>query len=400
MSTSQLQSGYGGGGGGGGLTGFTSATSTTGVNASIGVSALRTDVAMADGDIVLNPKGSAGGILAQIPDGTAANGNKRGQQAVDFQLLRWNANQVAAGNQSAVITGNGNRCASDYGAVVSGQGNAIGTGIQNFIGSGFSCTINNGANNCAIVSGQSNTVSATGLRAFIGAGFSNTSASTNSFVGAGTSNNVQSTGTHGFIGAGEGNNVAATHGAILGGQSNGVWSAYSSILGGGNNAVNAEYSSSFGWFANNELNGCLTHSSGAQGIVGDTQFQQIIYGVITTDAVQAELRRAGGTISVANGFGLFSNGAAVFEIFIVAKQTGNHAASWRCYATLHHDGTTVSLLGTPQISLLGSVGNGANWSVAIASSTSPFNRIQILVTGQAATTIKWAATIRATRVAV
>ena len=53
-------------------------------------------------DFVISPKGS-GSILAQQPDGTAEGGNIRGAYAVDLQMLRTSATQVAKGNFSIVI---------------------------------------------------------------------------------------------------------------------------------------------------------------------------------------------------------------------------------------------------------------------------------------------------------
>ena len=58
-------------------------------------------------DIVLETKGT-GGILAQQPDGTATGGNKRGNFAVDLQMDRSTATQVASGVLSAIVGGYGN----------------------------------------------------------------------------------------------------------------------------------------------------------------------------------------------------------------------------------------------------------------------------------------------------
>jgi hypothetical protein len=102
-------------------------------------------------DLVLRPKGD-GCILADLPDGAASGGNKRGQNSIDLQTARGNAAQVASGLYSAILggqacTASGNRavvvCAfgcsatGDYGTIVGGSDN-IASGRASFIGSGES----------------------------------------------------------------------------------------------------------------------------------------------------------------------------------------------------------------------------------------------------------------------
>ena len=75
-------------------------------NSRYGVKLLARNEAQTDVDFVLSPKGN-GGILAQQPDGTATGGNIRGQKAVDLQMQRASASQVASG-QYATAIGNAN----------------------------------------------------------------------------------------------------------------------------------------------------------------------------------------------------------------------------------------------------------------------------------------------------
>jgi hypothetical protein len=65
-------------------------------------------------NLVIAPNGT-GALVASIPDGTATGGNARGNNAVDLQISRGTAAQVASQNFS-VITG--------------GQNNTIGTGAD------------------------------------------------------------------------------------------------------------------------------------------------------------------------------------------------------------------------------------------------------------------------------
>ena len=81
------------------LTGFTTSTSTVSPNNTVNVARLLANTVSTDGDIVLSPKG-IGSILAQLPDGTATGGNKRGVKSLDFSVRRDTASQVASGSNS------------------------------------------------------------------------------------------------------------------------------------------------------------------------------------------------------------------------------------------------------------------------------------------------------------
>lgn len=129
------------GGGGGGLTNWTDAISTSTPNATVPVVSLLATNAAVNVDGAIVPKGT-GALLAQVPDGVAAAGNKRGNYAVDFQRLRSNAAAVASGNTSFIGNGNGNTASGSY----------------SFIGNGESCSASGAG--AAVVSGQSNTANA------------------------------------------------------------------------------------------------------------------------------------------------------------------------------------------------------------------------------------------------
>lgn len=90
---------YQGGGTGGGLTHWQESKSNSAPNATVPASLLVPQDAAANVDAVIQPKGS-GAFLLQIPDNTSAGGNKRGDRAVDLQLQRSAASQVASGDGS------------------------------------------------------------------------------------------------------------------------------------------------------------------------------------------------------------------------------------------------------------------------------------------------------------
>jgi len=69
--------------------------------------------------------------LSAIPDGTATGGNKRGTQAVDLQLVRSSAGQVASGN-NATISGGLNNTASGARTAIPGGSNLTLSGNDSF----------------------------------------------------------------------------------------------------------------------------------------------------------------------------------------------------------------------------------------------------------------------------
>ena len=117
----------GGGGSGGGLTLFEESRNTASPNATVPVHALTALGAETDIDFVIAPKGT-GAIIAQIPDGTVAGGNKRGAGAVDLQLTRTSANQVASGANS-FVAGRNNRVSGAAGVAIGSGCTASGVSI-------------------------------------------------------------------------------------------------------------------------------------------------------------------------------------------------------------------------------------------------------------------------------
>ena len=74
----------------------------SGVNRTVPVTAIsEAPISMVNADIALVAKGT-GAILAQVPDGDVAAGNKRGTSAVDWQKERSSNTQVASGSNSVI----------------------------------------------------------------------------------------------------------------------------------------------------------------------------------------------------------------------------------------------------------------------------------------------------------
>ena len=129
-----------GGGSGSGLLYFEESRHTNSPNDGLPAHRFAAIGADSDIDVVLSPKGY-GALMAQLPDDTDAGGAKRGENSVDWQMLRLSAEQVASGHFSVIGGGGDNSVAGNYSVVSGGVSNrndgyasAVGGGINNFIG--------------------------------------------------------------------------------------------------------------------------------------------------------------------------------------------------------------------------------------------------------------------------
>ena len=230
-------------------------SSTASPNASTPVATLEAVGSGSDYDIAIVPKGN-GAIVARIPDDQVTGGNKRGTYAVDLQLSRNGATQVASGNYSFIGAGANNTVSGAYASILSGASNTA-SGGASFIGGGTGNTSggtktfvgagegNNTASYSfgAIVGGQSNAITGGGY-CFIGGGDTN-QAQTDYCVIGGGSNNTTS-GQNSFIGGGSRNIASATHAAVSGGNYSTASGNYSFVAGGQSNTASATLSSVVG----------------------------------------------------------------------------------------------------------------------------------------------------------
>jgi hypothetical protein len=209
----------------------TGAISSASPNATVNVASLTSAVTTTNGDLALVKKG-AGALLAQVPTGTAAGGNKRGQYAVDLVSFRLNAANVASGDYSFLAGGYDNKASASYSAVVGGAGN-FATGNNSFIGGG----IDNQANNLAsgVAAGRLNVASAD--YAMVGGGRENVASANFSSAGGGRQNTASA--AYSAVAGGYLNAASGTGSAIDGGQQNVASSAYSFVGGGLTNTASA-----------------------------------------------------------------------------------------------------------------------------------------------------------------
>lgn len=100
-------------------TNITAGTLLTGHSVSTNVT-LSENTTATNSDLVLTPKGTGALIAGPKPDGTATGGNARGTQAVDLQLSRTGATQVASGTQSVIGGGERNTASATQSVVAGG----------------------------------------------------------------------------------------------------------------------------------------------------------------------------------------------------------------------------------------------------------------------------------------
>ena len=120
-----------------------------------------------NGALFLQPAGT-GAIQASATTSTATGGNARGSRAVDWQLERGTASQVASGAYSNIGGGFGN----------------INNTFAGSLGGGYDNTAS--GNFASVLGGRNNTAS--GTQAFVGGGYLNTAAGYLNFIGGGFTN--------------------------------------------------------------------------------------------------------------------------------------------------------------------------------------------------------------------
>ena len=288
-----------GGGGDAGVVGFTPSQNTAAPNNTVNASRLLVDAASTNADAVVQPKGT-GALLAQLPDGAVAGGNKRGANAVDLQTSRTNSAQVASG-----------------------------------------------------------------INSFIGAGLNNT--------------------------------VTGAYSAIVGGNQNTASGAAAFIASGELNTASGDFSCALGSFAVANRRGMLAHASGRFGSNGDAQREEYVLRRSTVNDTPTELTADGSNGGATNRMSIATDSAYAFSALIVGRATAadNNSAGYKIEGVIDNNAGTTAFVGTPTVTVLGE--DTAAWDcTAVADNTN--DALVIQVTGAAATTIIWVASVRLVKV--
>lgn len=342
----------GAGGGGGGLTHFVESEETASPNATVPVDALTaTDASYTNIDVALVAKGT-GATLAQVPDGTATGGNKRGAYATDWQKIRTTAAQVANGNYSTIAGGHDNTASSNYSFVGGGQNNEAKTSTHSAVCGGY---VND----------------ATGQKSFVGSGTLNTASSTHSAA----------------IG-GYGNTASGPYSLVSGGRDNIATGGYS-FIGGGRRGTTRSIA------GNHVFPACFIPISDSAGV---TQSALLLLARQTTDATATVLTSNGSAAGTTNQVILPNNSAYSFSGEVIAGVTSaGDTARWTIDGAIKRGANAAStaMVGTPTVTMTHNDAGAATWSIAVTADTTN-GGIKVEVTGAAATTIRWVCKINTT----
>ncbi|MBE2232866.1 MAG: hypothetical protein IAE85_05170 [Anaerolinea sp.] len=323
------------------ITGWTPSTNTSSPNNTVNASRLLVASGSTNADAVIQPKG-AGAVMAQLPTASAAGGDKRGQYAVDWQMQRDNANEVAEGNSSVICGGYGNRVATSY------------------------CTVGGGLY-CRITGGDAGTI-------------------------AGGSNNAISASV-GTIGGGQGNSNSGLGSTIAGGISGNITGYYAAITGGNQVSLGGRYSRGGGNAATDRgVWGADVFASASQMGAGDMQRAGFHLGIVTSDASATRaLTAASGSPSATNQITLPNNGAYRLKGHAIARRASNgDAKSWDLAVTIKRgaNAAATAIVGTATVTPVDADGGASTWAIALTADTTD-GCLAVTVTGQSGATIKW-----------
>lgn len=246
-------------------------------------------------------------------------------------------------------------------------------------------SIQAGVNYSTIGGGTGNTIATGGSGATIAGGLTHTVSGSSATVGGGNTNTAS--GFHATIGGG-GTNIASGGNAptVSGGDSNTASGAGSVVPGGTGNTAPG-YHSTAGGRGSIATSGGM-RSYGAQFTApGDAQDSTVIMKRETTDATAGGLSCDG-----SSGLVIPENTTWAISGLLIARRTDadDENAAWKFECLLKRNaGNTAALVGAAVITPIGTTNT---WVLAITSASA--GNLNVTVTGEAAKTIRWVATLR------
>lgn len=328
-----------------GLTGFTASQNTASPNNTVNASRLLVDATSTNADAVLQPKGT-GAILAQLPDGTATGGNKRGSRAVDFQTSRGINSQVASGIESVIGGGVANQASAQYAVIAGGYANQA-TGTASSVTGGSSCL------------------------------------ATGSYSVACGGQSSQAAGAYAFVGGGNSNYAGGYESGVMSGNSNYVYSKGSYVGGGQGARIDRDFQYAF--------------APGIFAAIGDCQYERYVQRRITTNATQTELSNDGSAPASTTRIQVSSDSTYTFRALLTARRTDadNESAGYKIEGVIDNNAGTTAFVGTPTVTVISE--DTAAWDVVVEADNTN-DALVIKVTGEANKTIRWGAVVELMKV--
>ncbi len=317
-------------------------------------------------DVVLLAKGT-GATLAQVPDGTVAGGDKRGQYATDLQKFRGSASHIASGNYATIAGGSYNVASGTASAALGGEGNQ-----------------------------------ATSIYSTVVGGLNNTASSSYSFVGGGRSNTAQ-TDTHAVVCGGNSNTASGANACVASGESNTASGRSTFIGGGGVHIASGSYSAVMGGASGNTRSIVGYHvfpacNQPVSSAAGSTQSALLLLARQTTDATATVLASNNQPGTTNNQVILPNNSAYFFKGSCIAGVTGaGNTKAWEFKGAIKRgaNAAATSIVGSVIKDVIASDAGASTWDITITADTTN-GGIKVEVTGQASTTIRWVCKIETT----
>lgn len=350
---------------GGGLSNFTEGRSTSSPNATIPAHSVSASGSEANIDAVFVPKGT-GSFALSVPNGAATGGNKRGANAVDLQISRSAATQVASGTAS--FAAGSSNTAGEYGVAI-GRSNSASGGNRAAVAIGDNNTV---SSNWNVAIGADNSVTASSGTA-MALGRSNTVSGTTS-IAIGQSNTVSGTDAKAF-------SLYATANAEQSTVIGGGWATANSVMGA------TVFGFRYGTFETSFSPAPAMHSF-------------VHLRCETTDGTTTRITANAASASATNQRTLRNNSAVAFDGKITVRNnaTGDMKA-WLIKGAIKRgaNAAATALVGTPTVEVLGADTGASSWTIALSADTTN-GALAVDVTGAAATTLRWAAVVHSVEI--
>lgn len=312
----------------------------------------------------------------QVADQTAlsaTSGNARGSGAVDLQIGRNAATQVASGAQATIGGGRRNTASGSNTTIAGGQSNTANNTYN---------TVGGGGSNQATGNNSST----------VGGGFNNNCSGSYSTIAGGYNNTASAIRT--TIGGGQSNTASGDSGTVVGGRGNTASGALgSTVIGGKYNTASGSYTVAHGLRSKADKYGQISHAAGRFATDGDVQNSRLHVRNSTTNATQTELFTDGSAARIT----IASDTSWAFEALIVARRTDadNESAAYKITGCIDNNAGTTALVGAITVTVIAE--DTAAWDVT-AEADNTNDALVFKVTGEAAKTIRWSGKVELSEV--
>jgi hypothetical protein len=302
---------------------------------------------------------------------------------------------VGGGEQNQILTAGLATISGGQSNLVTGSDYAnIGGGTVNLISGGSYATISGGQNNAISAGPPYNADYSTiggGGGNFIDAGVDPVDFAT---IAGGESNRIGHFSYYATVGGGAQNEIAANAqgSTIAGGVGNLAGAFVATISGGQSNLVTfSDGTVPGGLQAMARLFGQMAYASGAFANAGDAQTSVYVCRNVTSDATQTELFLDG----VSQRMKVALNSTWAFDILLTGRASGGNSAAFTIRGVIKNNSGTTTLVGSITKTILAA--DVPAWDATVTADNVN-SALSVRVTGAAATSIRWAASVRTTEV--